>query len=32
MGSGIDCTVDLVCTGGMYRKWTTKCFFIIKVW
>ena len=28
-GSGIDCSLDLLCTGGMYRKWTTGKFYLL---
>ena len=31
MGSGIDCSLDLVRTGGMYRQWTTGKFLFMKV-
>ena len=31
MGSGIDCSLDLLWTGSMYRKWTTGKFLFIKV-
>ena len=31
MGSGIHCSLDLVCTGGMYRKWATGKFLFIEV-